>query len=264
MFWDYLIVAVSALFVAGLTLFSGFGLGSLLLPVVALFFSLEIAVAATAVIHLANNLFKLVLVARYANWPVVLRFGAPAVPGAFSGAVLLGLVSHHAPIAQYPWGGRSHNITWLGILMGALIIGFAIVELVPFFDRLRLASRFLPFGGFLSGLFGGISGHQGALRSAFLVQSGLSKEAFIGTGVVCAVLVDLARLGVYGAWALKGDLAALADEKAVRLLATATVAAFLGSFLGARLMHHVTLTGVQRLVGVLLLVLGVAIAIGLV
>lgn len=264
MFLDYVIVAVSALLVAGLTLFSGFGLGSLLLPVFAFLFPLEIAVAATAVVHLANNLFKLVLVGRHASWPIVLRFGGPAVPAAFLGALLLGYVSHQVPITQYALGGRSYSITWLGILMGCLIIGFALLDLVPFFERLRLEARYLPLGGFLSGLFGGISGHQGALRTAFLIQAGLSKEAFIGTGVVCAVAVDLARLGVYGAWAMRGDLTALGDENAVRLIVTATVAAFLGSFLGARLMHRVTLSGVRRLVGALLLILGAAIAAGLV
>jgi uncharacterized membrane protein YfcA len=122
MFWQYFIVATSALLTAGLTLFSGFGLGSLLLPVFVVFFPLEIAVAATAVVHLANNLFKLLLVGKYASWPVVLRFGAPAVPAAFLGALLLGYVSDQAPITRYALGGRSYNVTWLGLLMGCLIV----------------------------------------------------------------------------------------------------------------------------------------------
>jgi len=40
-------------------LLSGFGLGTLLLPVFALFFPLPVAIAATALVHLANNFFKL-------------------------------------------------------------------------------------------------------------------------------------------------------------------------------------------------------------
>jgi hypothetical protein len=261
---DHAIVAVSALLIAGLTLFSGFGLGSLLLPVFALFFPLEIAVAATAVVHLANNLFKLALVGRHANWPVALRFGLPAVPAAFLGALLLGYVSELSPIAEYALGGRTFSVTWIGILMGVLIAAFAILDLAPFFDRLRIDTKYLPLGGLLSGLFGGISGHQGALRSAFLIQAGLSKEAFIGTGVVCAVAVDLVRLSIYGALVLKDDLGALATESAQNLLITAIAAAFLGSFFGARLMHKATLNTVRRLVGALLLVLGAAIAAGLV
>jgi hypothetical protein len=64
-------VAVVSFGAALLTLFSGFGLGTLLLPVFALFLPVEIAVAATAVVHLANNLFKLALVGRHADRSVV-------------------------------------------------------------------------------------------------------------------------------------------------------------------------------------------------
>jgi uncharacterized membrane protein YfcA len=195
---------------------------------------------------------------------VAVRFGLPAIPAAFLGALLLGYVSGLVPIAQYSLGGRTHSVTWIGILMGALIVGFALVDLLPIFERLRFDPKYLPVGGLLSGLFGGISGHQGALRSAFLIQTGLSKEAFIGTGVVCAVAVDLVRISTYSSIALREDLWSLSGEGPARLLVTATVAAFLGSFLGAKLMHKVTLAAVRRLVGTLLLLLGGAIAVGLV
>ena len=84
---DYLIVCIAALVASGLTFFSGFGLGTLLLPTFVLFFPLPSAVAMTAVVHLLNNLFKLVLVGRHADKDVVVRFGAPAVVSAFVGAL---------------------------------------------------------------------------------------------------------------------------------------------------------------------------------
>ena len=56
----------------------GFGLGTLLMPAFALFLPVPVAVAATAVVHLANNLFKLVLVGWKAGWTVVVRFALPA------------------------------------------------------------------------------------------------------------------------------------------------------------------------------------------
>jgi uncharacterized protein len=65
---QYALVAGVAVFVAGLTLFPGFGLGTLLMPTFALFLPLAVAIAATAVVHFANNLFKLVLVGRKASW----------------------------------------------------------------------------------------------------------------------------------------------------------------------------------------------------
>src|SRR5438067_12957709 len=75
---QYALVAGEALFVSALTLFSGFGLGTLLMPAFALFLPVPVAVVATAVVHLANNLFKLVLVGWKAGWTVVLRFALPA------------------------------------------------------------------------------------------------------------------------------------------------------------------------------------------
>ena len=83
------VLGICAFGVSLLTLFSGFGLGTLLTPIFALFFPLEVAVGATAVVHLANNLFKLVLLGRFAAWPAVWRFGLPAIPAALLGAILL-------------------------------------------------------------------------------------------------------------------------------------------------------------------------------
>ena len=257
-------VALASLIVAALTLFSGFGLGTLLMPVFALFFPLEVAVCATAIVHLANNLFKLGLVGKHASWPVAARFGLPAIPAAFLGAMLLTHVSELNPIARWSLAGHSHAITWIGLVIGVLITAFALFELIAFFDTLQFGKRWLPLGGGLSGLFGGLSGHQGALRSAFILQWGLSKEAFVGTNVVCAVAVDLTRLGVYGMAALQGGADPFADPAAFHLVGTATLAAFLGSFLGAKLLPRVTMTFVRRLVGVLLLFLAVAIASGLI
>ncbi len=59
---EYIVICLVALLVSALTLFSGFGLGTVLMPAFALFFPVPVAIAATAVVHLANNLFKVVLV----------------------------------------------------------------------------------------------------------------------------------------------------------------------------------------------------------
>ena len=70
---EYVVVCAVALVVSALTLFSGFGLGTLLMPAFALFFPVPVAIAATAVVHLANNVFKVALVGRRADWSVVVR-----------------------------------------------------------------------------------------------------------------------------------------------------------------------------------------------
>lgn len=260
---EYIVIALAALAVAALTLFSGFGLGTLLMPVMALFFPIPVAIAATAVVHLANNIFKVALVGRHANWEVVIRFALPGVVMAFIGAALLELVSEGPGIFTYRIGGGAFTVEPVGLVIGGVIVAFALLEILPRFQDLGFGKKWLPLGGALSGFFGGLSGNQGALRSAFLIRAGLGKEEFVGTGTVSAIMVDMARLSVYGlalysvqGTPLSGDVAGL--------IIVAMVFAFAGSFIGARMMKKVTLRSVQLLVGALLMAVGIGLMAGLV
>ncbi len=247
-----------ALAASALTLFSGFGLGTLLLPAFLAFFAPPIAVAMTAVVHFVNNLVKLGLVGRLADRTVVRRFGLPAILASLVGARMLVTLSSREPIATYTLFGRPHDVTVIGVLVGALIAMFALWEVWPRLSRLSFPPAYLPVGGVLSGFFGGLSGHQGALRSAFLIRSGLSKEAYIGTGVMIACLVDTARLVLYGRAI---GFAAVRDEW--RLAGAAVAAAVVGALVGARIVPSVSMRFVRRVTTVLLLVVAVAIAAGL-
>lgn len=261
---SYLVVCAVALVAAGLTLYSGFGLGTLLLPAFAFFFPLELAVAATAVVHLANNLFKLGLVGRHADAGVVIRFGLPAAAGALAGAWALAGLSGLPSLSRWSLGAREFEITPVGLVLGGLIAGFALLEVSKRADAIRLGRRWLPLGGALSGFFGGLSGHQGALRSAFLLRLGLSKQAFIGSGVVAAVMVDAARLAVYGASFFARDLAILREREGRGLVLAAIAAAWVGSFLGARLLPAVTLEALRWIVAAMLLLVAGLLAAGIV
>ena len=72
---DYFVIGIAALLASGLTLFSGFGLGTLLMPVFALFFPIDLAIALTAIVHLLNNLFKLILLGKFADLKTSFVFG---------------------------------------------------------------------------------------------------------------------------------------------------------------------------------------------
>jgi uncharacterized membrane protein YfcA len=258
---DYLVVCLVALLVSALTLFSGFGLGTVLMPAFALFFPVPVAVAATAVVHLANNLFKVSLVGRKANWSVVVRFAFPGALAAMAGAALLNLFNELKPVWSYQFGGQVHKIFVVDLVIGVAIVGFAFLDLLPWFRELTFDRKYLPVGGLLSGFFGGLSGIHKP-RSAFLIKAGLEKESFIGTGTVSAVIVDVARLLVYGMSFYATKFAGVAPDMGGLILA-ATLAAFMGSFIGTRLLKKVTLRTVQIIVGVMLIVVGVGMATGL-
>lgn len=262
---SYLLVSAAALTVATLTLFSGFGLGTLLMPVFALFFPVEVAVGATAVVHFANNLFKLALIGKWADRGVVLRFGVPAILAAVGGALLLGALAGVEPLATWQLGSRSCEITPVKLVIAALIFVFACLDLMKRFQSLALPPRWLPVGGLISGFFGGLSGHQGAMRSAFLVRAGLSRDGYVGTAAVCSALVDFTRLGVYAGAALMGGVGvAKLEEDLVPLIAVACIAALAGTLLGKRLVQKVTLGTVKGIVAALLIVLAIGLATGVV
>lgn len=255
---EYFVVCSAAVVASGLTLFSGFGLGTLLLPAFLIFFPADIAVAMTAIVHLLNNLFKLVLLGRHAVAGVVLRFGLPAVVAAYAGSMVLATLSGHGPLFTYQISGHTFAIMPVNLVMAALILVFAVAEVAPAFQHLSFDRKYLPVGGILSGFFGGLSGHQGALRSAFLVRSGLTQEAFIATGIVIACLVDVTRLAVYTEHFS-------AEQMGVQtgILVAATASAFCGVVIGTRLMSKVTMTAVQRVVSALLAFVAVGLGTGL-
>ncbi len=128
---EILIVSIAALLASALTLFSGFGLGTLLMPVVAIFFPVDIAIAVTALVHLANNIFKVILLGKKADPSVLLRFGIPAVVTAFLGALLLGWLSGIPPLAEYTLFGRNMQVSLLRLVVGLLILIFVVLELLP-------------------------------------------------------------------------------------------------------------------------------------
>jgi uncharacterized membrane protein YfcA len=258
---EYLVVCTVAVFVSGLTLFSGFGLGTVLMPAFALFFPVPVAIAATALVHLANNIFKVALVGRYADWAVIRRFAVPAACAALFGAALLQVFAQAAPLYEYRIGGQLHAVTAVKLVIGCIIVVFACLELAPATGALAFDRRYLVHGGLLSGFFGGLSGNQGALRSAFLIKAGLRKEAFVGTGTVSAVMVDIARLLVYGIALYRARITEVGDIW--HLVAAATAAAFIGAYIGKRMIDKITMRGIQILVGGMLIVVGAGMAAGL-
>ena len=256
---DYVIISLAALAASGLTLFSGFGLGTLLMPVFALFFPVEVAVAQTAVVHFANNLLKFGLFGRRADWRVMLLFGGPAFLASFAGARALMLLSDLQPLYSYTFFGSQFIVHPVKLVIAVLIAAFSLLELWPAYERLTIDRKYLPAGGLLSGFFGGLSGNQGAFRSAFLIKSGLGKEAFIGTGVAIACLVDFSRLTVY-----LGLLRSPEVKVNLPLIAVAIAAAFLGVFIGNKIVQKVTIRALQIAVAAMLLLIAILLALGVI
>jgi uncharacterized protein len=254
----FALIIITALTASFLTFFSGFGLGTILLPVFALYYPLPVAIALTACVHLCNNLFKLGLVYKNINWPLVIRFGIPSLIAAFAGATLLKyLCGKEIIFYTYNFISYTYNISLQGILIGSLIVFFSFFELSKKLSALTFPPKFLWVGGLLSGFFGGFSGHQGALRSAFLLRTGLEKQSYIATGVFIACLVDVARISLYSGF---NEV----NRANASILLVAVLSAWVGAFVGNKLFKKISVTFFKWFVGIFMLGMGVLIIIGVI
>lgn len=257
--FSYLLICFTAFIGSGLTFFSGFGLGTILLPVFALFFPLETAVALTAIVHFLNNIFKLFLVAKHVDKNILLKFGLPSVFAALLGAFLLIQLSALPALYAYSFNAHSFSVSPIKLIMSLIIIFFCLFDIIPSLSKLEFSSKYLPIGGALSGFFGGLSGNQGALRSAFLIRSGLTKEGFIATGVVIACMIDVTRLSVYASHFIKTT-----QTIHFPLMISATLCAFLGAFIGNKLIKKVTIQSFKYMVAFALIVFALLMGIGII
>jgi len=251
-------LAILAAFLASiLTFFTGFGLGTVLLAVFVLVFPVNTAIAATAVVHLANNVFKLFLTWRQARLDILLRFGLTALIAACAGAALLNCLGSQQIVFNYEVLDRPLKTTPLRLIIGSLMVFFALLDLFGVSEKWTIAPKWMPAGGILSGFFGGLSGNQGAFRTMFLLKAGLSKEELIGTGAAIGFVVDIGRLGIYWAQINGPEL-----PSQFPLLAAATIAAIAGTAIGNALLKKVSLKKIEIAASVLLIAIAAGLSTG--
>jgi uncharacterized membrane protein YfcA len=228
------------------------------MPVIAIFFPVAIAIAITAFVHLMNNLFKLITLWNDIHWKIGLRFGIPALLSAIPGALLLTRLTYLENISNYMIFDIEATITPLKLIVGSLLIIFATVEFLSIAKKIQFTQQYLILGGMLSGFFGGLSGHQGAFRSAFLLRTTLDAKQFIATNAFIASLVDITRLIIYGI-----NINLLFKEVGTFLIVAATLAAFSGVLVGKMGIKKITISSIQKIVTLMLFILGALILIGI-
>ena len=137
---EFILIGLVALFASTLTFFSGFGLGTMLLPAFALFFSLEYAIALTGIVHLLNNLFKTGLVGSYINFKTLIVFGTPAIIGAYFGSTLLLSMTELDSAYSYTLFENTTQVSWTQVVVGILLIIFAFLDKKTLSKRMKVPS----------------------------------------------------------------------------------------------------------------------------
>ena len=213
----------------------GFGIGSLLTPLLASQFGTPIAVAAVTIPHAAATAFRGWRLRRTIDWAILGRFGLVSAAGALAGALVY---SHLGPSA-------------LTLVLGSLLVLTAVAQLTGWSRRWTPRGPLVVLFGVLSGFFGGVAGNQGGLRAAAMTTFRLPPREFVATATATGLLVDAARTPVY-LWLAGPTLMSLALP-----IAVATIGTLLGTMWGERILMGLTKERFGTIVGVAVGALGV-------
>jgi uncharacterized protein len=229
------LLAVASVAAGAIASVAGFGIGSLLTPVFALRVDMKLAVAAVAIPHLGATALRLTMMRQHVDWRLVRTFGVTSAAGGLTGALL-----------QQRLRGPG-----LVTVFGGLLVFAGLTGLTGVMERVRLGRTSAWVAGLLSGVFGGLVGNQGGIRSAALLGFDVRPTSFVASATAAALMVDLARMPVYVA--LEADrLAGLAG-----LIALAAAGAVAGTIGGERVLRRIPPPIFKKLVSALVLALGI-------
>ena len=178
---ELLLVAIGSFLAAALTVPAGFGLSTILTPLVLLLMGPHEAVAVVAVVHGAHNAGKFAALKESVDFEAFRRYGVWLVLGAILGAALQNEVPQKPLLA----------------LIGAFLVSLPLLSMSEGWTGYRIPEANDSLGGFGSGFMGGLTGHQGALRAMFLTRRLPDKMTYAATASVLALCVDLSRVPVY-------------------------------------------------------------------
>jgi uncharacterized membrane protein YfcA len=214
---------------------SGFGIGSVLTPVIATDMNTKTAVAVVSIPHFVGTLFRFIRLRRYVNRSLAFTFGIASAIGGLAGAVLNAYAGAEI----------------LGYVFGGLLVFAGLTGLTGFAERMELKGPWRWAGGFVSAVFGGFVGNQGGIRSAAMLGFALSKESFVATATAIALVVDVARLPVYIATERDRIL------QSWPIVVLAMIGVIAGTLLGTRLLARIPERTFKRVVSSLVFGLGI-------
>jgi uncharacterized protein len=230
------LITIAALIAGGVASIAGFGIGSILTPLMAVQAGTKLAVAAVSVPHLIATALRFALIRQHVDKRVFLSFGLNSAAGGLAGALL------HT---------RFSSVV-LSYILGALLVFAGFMGITGFAQRLRFEGAAAWTAGALSGAFGGLVGNQGGIRSAAMLGMRVSKESFVATATAIALIVDAARMPVYAAMQAKQVL------ELWPLLLLAVLGVVMGTIAGARVLSRIPEPLFRRIVSIIILGLGIS------
>jgi uncharacterized protein len=230
----HILLAVAAVVAGAVASVVGFGIGSLLTPLLALRVGTQLAVAAISIPHVFATALRFWRLRAHVDRRVLISFGVMSAVGGLTGALLHSFANNRA----------------LSIIFGLILIFVGTSELSGLARRMQFHGAVAWLAGALSGLFGGLVGNQGGIRSAALLGFDVDKQAFVATATAIGLVVDAARMPVYFATQAR-EIARIWP-----LILIATVGTLVGTLLGVRTLRRIPERVFRNIVAVFLLALG--------
>ena len=213
---EYIILIILGFFSEILGTMAGFGSSTIFLPLASYLVDFKTALVLVAIFHLFGNVSRITFFRRGLDWNVLLIFGIPSFVLSLIGATLVGNLSQ----------------TFLKLLLGIFLIVLSVVFLIKPKLAFPATRKSLVLGGGVSGFLVGLIGTGGALRAAFLTGLKMDKEKYIATSAVVALGTDATRIPYYIS---SGFL----PEQYYYLIPFLCVSAFLGSFVGKKIVSRI-------------------------
>lgn len=230
-----LLLFLAAIVAGAIASLAGFGIGSVLTPLLALSVGAKEAVIAVSIPHLIATAIRFQTLRHDIDARVLRNFGIASAAGGLLGALL----------------GSRFTSPVLAYILGALLVFAGVTGLTGLAQKMRFGTAVAWLGGATSGLLGGLVGNQGGIRSAALQGFNLEAKAFVATATAIALIVDGARMPVYFF---------TSPDTVVRLalwIGVMIAGVVIGTLAGARVLARIPEKLFRRVVALLILALGV-------
>ena len=230
-----ILIVLAAIVAGAIASVSGFGIGSILTPLLAAFAGTKLAVAAVSVPHFIGTALRFALIRKHLDKKVLLTFGITSALGGLAGALL------------HVW----LRSVILSYVLGALLVFAGVMGVTGFSQRMRFGRTAGWIAGAVSGIFGGLVGNQGGIRSAALLGFNVSKESLVATATAIALLVDIFRMPVYAATQYRSLVAVWPA------MLLGTIGVVVGTIAGKPVLEQIPQQGYRLLLSMLILGLGI-------
>jgi uncharacterized protein len=234
-----IILAIVAVVAGAIASLAGFGIGSLLTPLLAVKTGIGIAVAGVSIAHFFGTALRFFLIRRFINKRILISFGLTSAAGGLVGALL-----HNT----------FQNVV-LTIIFGCLLVFAGMSGLTGLTNKLRFKGVIIWIAGGISGFFGGMVGNQGSIRSAALLGFELDKEQFVATATGIALMVDVARVPIY-LWVQWPQIASI-----WQFILIATIGVIIGTLGGKKILEKLPENIFKKTVAAIILLIGILVLI---